>query len=98
MSEEAKEMDTQSLSIQLMFDYDLQKFVCSCGKQYKTLGFFKRHLVNIHNWVFRDNVDPTPDSSCESLTPDSCEKKPYKKNSSRNQRENVELKQTSHRT
>lgn len=49
MSEEAKEMDTQSLSIQLMFDYDLQKFVCSCGKQYKTLGFFKRHLVNIHN-------------------------------------------------
>lgn len=68
MSEEAKEMDTQSLSIQLMFDNDLQKFVCSCGKQYKTLGFLKRHLVNIHNWVFRDNEDPTPDSSCESKT------------------------------
>lgn len=33
MSEEAKEMDTQSLSIQLMFDNDLQKFVCFCGKQ-----------------------------------------------------------------
>lgn len=76
MSEEAKEMDTQSLSIQLMFDNDLQKFVCSCGKQYKTLGFFKRHLVNIHNRVFRDNEDPKPDSSCESPTPDSsCESK-----------------------
>lgn len=76
MSEEAKEMDTQSLSIQLMFDNDLQKFVCSCGKQYKTLGFFKRHLVNIHNKVFRDNEDPKPDSSCESPTPDSsCESK-----------------------
>lgn len=68
MSEEAKEMDTQSLSIQLMFDNNLQKCVCSCGKQYKTLGFLKRHLVNIHNWVFRDNEDPTPDPSCEGKT------------------------------
>lgn len=70
MSEEAKEMDTQSLSIQLLFDrYNCcltTTFVCSCGKQYNTLGFFKRHLVNIHNWLFRDNEDPTPDSLCES--------------------------------
>lgn len=64
-------MDTQSLSIQLMFDNDLQKLFCSCGKQCKTLGFFKRHLVNTHNWVFRDNEDPTLDSSCEISTPDS---------------------------
>lgn len=71
MSEEAKEMDTQSLSIQLMFDNDLQKCVCSCGKQYRTLGFFKRHLVNIHNLVLRDNEDPTLGSSCECSTPDS---------------------------
>lgn len=68
MREEAKEKDPQSRSIQLMFDNDLQKFVCSSGKQCKTLGFFKRHLVNIHNWLFRDNEDPTPESSCESET------------------------------
>lgn len=65
-------MDTQSLSIQLLFDrYNCcltTTFVCSCGKQYNTLGFFKRHLVNIHNWLFRDNEDPTPDSLCESNT------------------------------
>lgn len=69
MSEVAKEMDTQTLSVQGMFDDDLQKFVCTCGKQYKNLGFFKRHLVNKHNWLFRDDEDPTPDtctSECKS--------------------------------
>lgn len=54
ISEEAKEMDTQSFSTNA-FDNDLQKFVCTSRKQFKTLGFFKRHLENILNWVFRDN-------------------------------------------
>ncbi|XP_062599089.1 uncharacterized protein LOC134260557 [Saccostrea cucullata] len=71
MSEEAKEMDTQTLTMQGMFDNGLQKFVCTCGKQYKTAGYFKRHLVSTHNWLFREDDDPTPDSSTSESKTDS---------------------------
>ncbi|XP_062573983.1 uncharacterized protein LOC134235829 [Saccostrea cucullata] len=49
---EAMELDQNSALIQEMYDPLTRKYTCTCAKEYKSLGFFKRHLVKEHNWTF----------------------------------------------
>lgn len=46
------ELDQNSALIQEMHDPLTKKYTCTCLKEYKTLGFFKRHLIKKHNWIF----------------------------------------------
>lgn len=36
-----------------MYQSETEHYVCTCNKNYKTKGHFKRHLQNEHNWVFQ---------------------------------------------
>lgn len=46
------ELNQNSALIQEMHDLLTKKYTCTCLKEYNTLGFFKRHLIKEHNWIF----------------------------------------------
>lgn len=45
------ELDQNSALIQEIHDPLTKKYTCTCRKEYKTLGVFKRHLIKEHNWI-----------------------------------------------
>lgn len=45
------ELDQNSALIQEIHDHLTNKYTCTCLKEYKTLGVFKRHLIKEHNWI-----------------------------------------------
>lgn len=61
--EEATEMDNQMRLVREMFDNNESKYVCTCNKKYKTLGFFKKHLTKEHNWLFQIPCDDATQKS-----------------------------------
>lgn len=51
ISEDAMELDQNSALVQEIHDPLTNKYTCTCLKEYKTLGGFKRHLIKEHNWI-----------------------------------------------
>lgn len=45
-------LDQNLALIQEMHDPLTKNYTCTCLKEYKTLGFFKRNLIKEHNWIF----------------------------------------------
>lgn len=45
-------LDQNLALLQEMHDPLTKNYTCTCLKEYKTLGFFKRHLIKEHNWIF----------------------------------------------
>uniref|UniRef100_K1R0G2 Uncharacterized protein n=1 Tax=Magallana gigas TaxID=29159 RepID=K1R0G2_MAGGI len=50
--EEAARLDAQNARLHSMFDAVTSQYMCTCQKNYKTIGHFKRHLEREHNWHF----------------------------------------------
>lgn len=50
--EEAMKLDQNLALIQEIHDPLTKNYTCTWLKEYKTLGFFKRHLIKEHNWIF----------------------------------------------
>ena len=65
---EATEMDQTAALIKEMYDPSVQKCMCTCGKEYKVIGFFKRHLTKEHNWVFDVPTRQSPKSESKDKT------------------------------
>lgn len=49
---EAQQLDNTMEQVNVMFNCLTNCYQCTCGKVYKTLGFFKRHLTNVHYYIF----------------------------------------------
>lgn len=45
-------LDQNLALIQEIHDPLTKNYTCTWLKEYKTLGFFKRHLIKEHNWIF----------------------------------------------
>lgn len=47
-----RDMDAKLDSMKRLYDSDTERYLCMCGKRYKTMGHLKRHLIAVHKWVF----------------------------------------------
>ena len=54
-------IDRQRDRLEEMFDVDRAAYVCTCGKNYKTPGWLKQHLIKTHQWTFAANTQDKPE-------------------------------------
>lgn len=55
-------MDNQNAQLKACYNAAEGLYVCECNKSYKTIGNFKRHLQDIHNWAFPERDRSTCNS------------------------------------